>query len=443
MIPRYSRAAMSTVWSDDHMFAIWLEVEIAAAQAWHELGVVSVDEIRDIRKATFNQSLYDKHFENTKHDVISFTRAVTESLGLEGRWIHHGLTSNDVKDTALCIQLRETLNLIESELDQLMSTIRFRAEEFANTLCMGRSHGVHAEPMSFGLKLALWWDELRRHKKRLIAARKTISVGKISGPVGSYSSVPPQIEISVCRQLGLSPAPVSNQIIQRDRHAEFVNMLAGIAASLEKFATEIRSLQRTEIREVEEPFGQEGYVSKGSSSMPHKRNPELCERICGLSRIVRSNASTALENVNLWHERDISHSAAERVILPDCSLATDYMLNLFSGIISKMTVYPDRMMENIELSHGLIFSPRVMLALVEKGCDRGRAYEIVQQNSMRSWDKRADFRKLICAEPEVTSLLSETELSNLFDYQYFLKYVPHTFERIGFSASNVVPKQGD
>jgi adenylosuccinate lyase len=315
-----------------------------------------------------------------------------------------------------------------------MDALQTRAEKTIGLICMGRSHGVHAEPMSFGLKLALWHDELAFHRKSLALARESVNVGKISGPVGTYAGIPPQIEESVCRQLGINPALVSNQIVPRHRHASFMSALAQIAASLEKMATEIRALQRTEIREVEEPFGVSGYVKTGSSSMPHKRNPELTERICGLARLVRGNSVAALENVALWHERDISHSSAERMILPDSSLAVDYMLDLLTGVISKMTVYPGRMMQNLELTRGLVFSPRVLLALVEGGMDRTKAYEIVQGTAMQAWDESGDFRALTRSDSRVTEKLSNDELDEIFDYSYFLTHVKHTFNRLGFST---------
>ncbi|MBM3958518.1 MAG: adenylosuccinate lyase [SAR202 cluster bacterium] len=433
MIDRYSRPAMSKVWSEDHVFQLWLKVEVAAAQAWTELGVIPAADMARIRKkARFNRKRYDENFAQTRHDIISFTRAVAPSLGAESRWIHHGLTSNDVKDTALSLQMVEALDLLDGEVKALMKALRQRAEEFIDTLCMGRTHGVHAEPMSFGLKLALWWEEMRRHRRRLKEARLMAAVGMISGPVGSYASVPPRVEEIVCKELGLSPAPVSNQVIQRDRHAQFVQTLALIAATLEKIATEIRGLQRTEIREVEEPFGRPGYVSTGSSSMPHKRNPELSERVCGLARLVRGHAVTSLENVALWHERDISHSSAERIVLPDASLAVDYMLATMTGIVGGMKVNPERMMENVEMSRGLVFSERVMLALVEKGMDRKRAYEIVQRNAMTSWDQGDDFRTLVTTDPEVAALVTPRDLANMFDYGYYLRHVRYTFDRLGF-----------
>ena len=434
MIDRYSREAMKAVWSEDAAFDLWLRVEVAATVAWSEAGVVPREDAEKIRGARFDRALYDQWFEETKHDVVSFTRAVTPSLGPEGRWVHHGLTSNDVKDTALSLQLVGAVDLIDAEVERCMGAVQTRAEELAYTPCIGRSHGVHAEPMSFGLKLALWWDELRRHRVRLGQLREMVAVGKISGPVGTYASIPPEIEASVCRQLGLAPAPVSNQILQRDRHAQFVQTLALLAASLEKFATEIRSLQRTEIREVEEPFGTPGFVSTGSSSMPHKRNPELSERICGLARLVRGHAVTALDNVALWHERDISHSSAERIILPDSALAVDYMLDLLTRIVSGMRVFPENMMRNLELTKGIVFSERVLLALVESGMDRTAAYELVQRLALTSWDRGEDFREALRAEPEVASALGAGGLDGLFDYGYYLRHVKTVFDRLGFAT---------
>ena len=434
MIDRYSREAMKAVWSEDAAFDLWLRVEVAATVAWSEAGVVPREDAEKIRGARFDRALYDQWFEETKHDVVSFTRAVTPSLGPEGRWVHHGLTSNDVKDTVLSLQLVGAVDLIDAEVERCMGAVQTRAEELAYTPCIGRSHGVHAEPMSFGLKLALWWDELRRHRVRLGQLREMVAVGKISGPVGTYASIPPEIEASVCRQLGLAPAPVSNQILQRDRHAQFVQTLALLAASLEKFATEIRSLQRTEIREVEEPFGTPGFVSTGSSSMPHKRNPELSERICGLARLVRGHAVTALENVALWGERDISHSSAERMILPDSALAVDYMLDLLTRIVSGMRVFPENMMRNLELTKGIVFSERVLLALVESGMDRTAAYELVQRLALTSWDRGEDFREALRAEPEVASALGAGGLDGLFDYGYYLRHVKTVFDRLGFAT---------
>jgi len=438
VIARYSRPEMSGIWSEDNSFDLWLKVEIAASQAWTDQGVVPKSDMAKIRNAKFDRAAYDRLFEETKHDLVSFTQAVGESLGPERRWVHHGLTSNDVKDTALSMQLAQSCDLLDRVIVDLLNALRIRAIEFKHTPCIGRSHGIHAEPMSFGMKLALWFVEMKRNRARLAAARTRVAVGMLSGPVGTFASIPPVIEESVCEQLGLAPAEVSNQVIQRDRHAEYVQVLALVAATLEKIATEIRSLQRTEIREVEEPFGKPGYVTKGSSSMPHKRNPELTERICGLARLVRGHSVTALENVALWHERDISHSSAERMILPDASLALDYIMSLMTGIISDMVVHPDQMMRNLESTRGLVFSPRVMLLLVEKGVERTNAYDAVQRCSMRSWDEELDFRELIKTDPAVASKVSPQDLNDLFDYGFYLGHVDRIFERAGISETEVV-----
>ena len=438
MIARYSRPEMSGIWSEDNSFDLWLKVEIAASQAWTDQGVVPKSDMAKIRNAKFDRAAYDRLFEETKHDLVSFTQAMGESLGPERRWVHHGLTSNDVKDTALSMQLAQSCDLLDRVIVDLLNALRIRAIEFKHTPCIGRSHGIHAEPMSFGMKLALWFVEMKRNRARLAAARTRVAVGMLSGPVGTFASIPPVIEESVCEQLGLAPAEVSNQVIQRDRHAEYVQVLALVAATLEKIATEIRSLQRTEIREVEEPFGKPGYVTKGSSSMPHKRNPELTERICGLARLVRGHSVTALENVALWHERDISHSSAERMILPDASLALDYIMSLMTGIISDMVVHPDQMMRNLESTRGLVFSPRVMLLLVEKGVERTNAYDAVQRCSMRSWDEELDFRELVKTDPAVASKVSPQDLNDLFDYGFYLGHVDRIFERAGISETEVV-----
>lgn len=436
MIPRYSRPEMSNVWTDDNTYDLWLKVEIAASQAWTDLGVVPSEDMEKIRSAKFNRETYDRLFDETKHDLVSFTRAVAESLGPESRWIHHGLTSNDVKDTALGMQLAQAVDIVDAGVAGLMEVLKKRAVEFRDTPCIGRSHGIHAEPMSFGLKLAMWWDEMRRNRERLAGTRKRVAICMLSGPVGTFAGVPPGIEESVARQLDLEPAPISNQVIQRDRHAEFVQVLALIAATLEKMATEIRGLQRTEVGEVQEPFGTPGFVTKGSSSMPHKRNPELSERICGLARVVRGNSVVALENVALWHERDISHSSAERVILPDSSLAVDYILFLMTGIIDGMLVFPERMMRNLELTRGLVFSPRVMLALVEVGVDRKEAYDTVQRCAMQSWDEEKDFRDLVKTDSVVREKLSEEDIEPLFDYNFYLRHTGHSFGRLGFPAGD-------
>jgi len=428
---------MNAIWSEDNAFDLWLQVEIAASQAWTDQGIVPVEDMAKIRHATFDRNAYDRWFCETKHDIVSFTRAVGESLGEEKRWVHHGLTSNDVKDTALSMQLTQSCDLLDNGVVELLNALQSQAIKYKNTPCIGRSHGIHAEPMSFGMKLALWFAEMKRNRERLAGARKRVAVGMLSGPVGTFASVPPVIEESVCEQLNLSPAEISNQVIQRDRHAEFIQVLSLIAATLDKMATEIRGLQRTEVREVEEPFGKPGYVTKGSSSMPHKRNPELSERICGLARLIRGHSITALENVALWHERDISHSSAERMILPDSSLGVDYMISLMTGIISDMVVHEDRMMQNLESTRGLVFSPRVMLLLVEQGVDRDAAYDAVQRNSMRSWDEELDFRDLIKTDPVVSEKVLVEAIDDLFDYNFYLGHVDHIYGRVGISEAAI------
>ena len=430
MIDRYSRPRMKRVWSDANKYDRWLQVELAVAEAWTEEGVIPAEDMAKLRGATSDSELRQSIYERTRHDMTAFMESVTAGLGPEGRWLHLGLTSHDVWDTATCLQLVEAAGLLAEEVARLTGALKAKAVEHKDTLMMGRTHGVHAEPITLGLKFALWWDEMRRNAHRLAEARSAISVGKISGPVGTHASVPPSIEERVCSRLGLCPAPVSNQIVQRDRHAQFVSTLALIAASLEKFATEIRGLQRTEIREVEEPFAA---GQKGSSSMPHKRNPELTERVCGLARLIRGHAVTALENVALWGERDISHSSAERVILPDSCLALDYSLDLLTGVIGGLRIYPKRMVENLESSRGLVFSQRVLLALIERGMSREAAYDVVQRNAMRSWDECEDFRDLIRGEPEAADRLSAAELDELFDYAYFVRYVDHVYRRVGLA----------
>ena len=428
---------MNAIWSEDNAFDLWLQVEIAASEAWTDQGVVPAEDMAKIRHAKFDRSAYDRWFDETKHDIVSFTRAVGESLGTESRWIHHGLTSNDVKDTALSMQLTQSCDLLDRGVVELLNALQSQAIKYKTTACIGRSHGIHAEPISFGMKLALWFAEMNRNRERLAGARKRVAVGMLSGPVGTFASVPPVIEESVCEQLNLSPAEISNQVIQRDRHAEYVQVLALIAATLEKMATEIRGLQRTEVREVEEPFGKPGYVTKGSSSMPHKRNPELSERICGLARLIRGHSITALENIALWHERDISHSSAERMILPDASLGLDYIMSLMTGIITDMVVHEDRMMQNLESTRGLVFSPRVMLLLVEYGVDRDDAYDVVQRNSMKSWDEELDFRELVKTDPVVSEKVSAEVLDDLFDYNFYLGHVDHIYSRVGISEAAI------
>ena len=438
MIDRFSRPAMKRVWSDENKYGHWLQVELAVAEAWVEEGVIPEEDMARLRKAKYNHQRMMEIFETTRHDVTAFLTSVTETLGPEGRWLHLGMTSSDMLDTAQALQLVESGDLLLQELDQAIQVLGEQTVKYKDTMMMGRTHGVHAEPITLGLKLGLWWEELRRQRSRLVEARDNIRVGKISGAVGTHATIPPQVEDRVCARLGLQAEPISNQIVQRDRYAHFIGTLALIAASLEKFATEIRSLQRTEIHEVEEPFGQ---GQTGSSSMPHKRNPELAERICGLARLIRGHSVTALENVALWGERDISHSSAERIILPDSCLALDYILSIFTRIVKGLRVFPERMWANIEGSRGLIFSQRVLLALVDRGMAREEAYQIVQRNAMRSWDHNEDFRELLKADADVRNRFSLEELEELFDYGYYTRYVDETLQRAGLLPSQAAIKR--
>ena len=434
MIERYSRPAMKRVWSEENKCQKWLQVELAACEAWAEEGVIPKSDMELLRGAQYDHRRMMEVFEVTRHDVTAFLTSITDGLGPEGRWLHWGLTSSDMLDTALGLQLGEAGNLLLEDIDDALQALREQAIAHKATVMMGRTHGVHAEPITFGLKLALWWEELRRQRIRLEAALDGVRVGKISGAVGTHATAPPLVEERVCQKLGLQIEPVSNQVVQRDRHAHFVLTLALISASLEKFATELRSLQRTEIHEVEEPFGQ---GQTGSSSMPHKRNPELAERICGLARLIRGHSVTALENVALWGERDISHSSAERIILPDSCLALDYILSIFTRIIKDLRVFPERMWANVESSRGLVFSQQVLLALVDKGLPREEAYKIVQENAGRSWDLNRDFRELLKSDQQALTYLSVQELDKIFDYSYYIRYVDDTFRRVGLSAGQV------
>jgi len=425
---------MKRVWSDENKYQKWLDVELAVAEAWTEEGVIPLEDMERLRPVQYNHQRMMELFETTRHDVTAFLSSITEGIGPEGRWLHLGMTSSDMLDTAQSLQMVEAGQLLQQELAQAIQVLEHQAVTYKDTIMMGRTHGVHAEPMTFGLKLALWREELKRQQERLVAACESIRVGKISGAVGTHATIQPSVEEKVCRRLGLEVAPVSNQVIQRDRYAHFLTTLALVAASLEKFATEVRTLQRTELHEVEEPFGQ---GQTGSSSMPHKRNPELAERICGLARLIRGNSITALENVALWGERDISHSSAERIILPDSCLALDYILSIFTRIVKDLRVNSDRMWENVESSRGLVFSQRVLLALVDKGMGREDAYKVVQRNAMRSWDTGADFRDLLRADDEARDCLPGNELEELFDYGYYTRYVDDTFQRIGLLPAEV------
>jgi adenylosuccinate lyase len=428
MIERYSRPEMKQVWSEGNKFAKWLQVEVAVCEAWAEQGVIPGEALPEIRKARCDLARMDEILKETHHDVTAFLGAVSESIGAESRFIHLGLTSSDIIDTALALQMVEAAKILSRDMTELTSVIEERAREHKHTIMMGRTHGVHAEPTTFGLKLAIWVEEMRRNAARFADATRAISVGKISGAVGTHATVPPEIEKIACGRLGLEADPVSSQIVQRDRHAQFITALAITASSLEKFATEIRALQRTEVLEAEEPF-EKGQT--GSSAMPHKRNPELCERVCGLARLVRGYAVTAMENIALWHERDISHSSTERVIIPDCCLVLDYVMSIFTYVMKGLQVYPERMKENLELTQGLVFSQRVMLAMIEKGLSRQQAYKMVQRNAMTSWKERVSFLGLLKGDAEVAGHLSGPELEGIFDYGYFLRHIDEILKRVG------------
>jgi adenylosuccinate lyase len=442
MIERYSRPEMKKVWSDENKYTRWLDVEIAVCDAWADLGVIPRSSLTKIKLAKCNLKRMEEILQETRHDMTAFLGSVAESLGEESRFIHLGLTSSDVWDTATSLQLVEASDILLLDIKELTEVLAQRAIEHKYTLMIGRTHGVHAEPTTFGLKLALWVEEMRRNLHRLAEAKKIISVGKISGAVGTYATVPPEVEQKACRKLGLEAAPISNQVLQRDRHAQFMTVLAITAGSLEKFATEIRNLQKTEVREVEEPFGG-GFVSTGSSAMPHKRNPELTERICGLARLMRGFALTSLENIALWHERDISHSSNERIILPDACLTLDYILALFTSVMRKLQVYPHRMQKNLDLTRGLVFSQRVMLALIDKGLKRQEAYEIVQRNAMKAWKGNRSFQSLLKADSALSKAISAKELEALFDYQFYTQHVDDIFKRLGLTKSQwqgVIPE---
>jgi adenylosuccinate lyase len=442
MIERYSRPLMKRVWSDENKFSKWLDVEIAVCDAWAELGVIPKKAIPRIKLARCNIKRMEEILRETHHDMTAFLGAVAESLGEESRFIHLGLTSSDIMDTSLSLQIIEAADILADDIKTLIEVLARRAMEFKYTIMIGRTHGVHAEPITFGLKLAVWVDEMRRNLRRLAEARRIMAVGKISGAVGTYATVPPEVEENACAKLRLQPAPISTQILQRDRHAQFVTTLAVIASSLDKFATELRALQKTEIHEVEEPFSS---GQTGSSAMPHKRNPELGERVSGLARLIRGHSVTALENVALWHERDISHSSNERLILPDSCLALDYILNLFTSIMSGLQVFPQRMKKNLELTKGLVFSQRVMLALIDKKLSRQKAYELVQRNAMKAWKGSRSFLSLLKSDPEVKAVIEADDIESLFDYQYYLGHVNEIFNRLGLTEAQwgekTVPKR--
>jgi adenylosuccinate lyase len=427
VIPRYTHVEMGRVWSDQYRYETWLRVEVAAADAMADAGLIPADAARDIRACGAVDAARIEAIEaTTQHDIIAFTTAVAERVGPSARWLHFGLTSSDVLDTAQAIQMREACDLILGDLASLAEAVRTQAEAHRRTVMIGRTHGVHAEPMTFGLKLALWYAELQRDRVRVERARDVINVGKVSGAVGTYAHLDPSIEASVCARLELWPAPISSQILQRDRHSELLAALAITGASLEKFALEIRGLQRTEVGEVEEPFGK---GQKGSSAMPHKRNPIGCEQVTGLARLLRSHCMAAMENVALWHERDISHSSVERVILPDSFITLDHMLRRFTRIVRGLVVYPERMRGNLERSRGVVFSGTVLLELARRGVSREQAYEWVQRAAMRSFDEQRDFQALLVADPEVAAVLSKEDLDRAFDVDVQLRHVDAVIDR--------------
>jgi adenylosuccinate lyase len=419
---------MSAVWSPENRYQKWLNIEILACEAMARLGVIPGKSLQNIkRKAAFDINRIDEIEKTTRHDVIAFLTSVTEKVGPDGRFIHMGLTSSDILDTSLAVQLKEAADILIADIDQLLNALKEKAFIYKNTVMIGRSHGIHAEPVTFGLKMALWYQEMERNRERLVRARETIAYGKIAGTVGTFSFIDPAVEAYVCRKLGLKPAPVSSQIVQRDRHAEYFSVLAIIASSLDKFAQEIRLLQRTEVREAEEFFSP---GQKGSSAMPHKRNPVLSENISGLARLMRSYAVAALEDVALWHERDISHSSVERVIAPDATILLDFMLSRFTGLMAKLVVYPDRMLANLNMTHGVIFSQLVLLKLIEKGMSREDAYAVVQKHAMRSWEKGTPFRQLLMKDRGVMATMNRRELDAVFKVENFLRHIDFIFKRV-------------
>ncbi|MFB7303801.1 adenylosuccinate lyase [Heyndrickxia sporothermodurans] len=429
MIERYTRPEMGAIWTEENRFKAWLEVEILACEAWAELGDIPREDVEKIRQhATFDVARIKEIEEETRHDVVAFTRAVSESLGEERKWVHYGLTSTDVVDTALSYILKQANEILLKDIENFIGIIGEKAKEHKYTVMMGRTHGVHAEPTTFGLKLGLWYEEMKRNLERFKQAAAGVEFGKISGAVGTYANIDPFVEKYVCDKLGLQAAPISTQTLQRDRHAHYLATIALIATSVEKFAVEIRGLQKSETREVEEFFAK---GQKGSSAMPHKRNPIGSENMTGMARVIRGYMMTAYENVALWHERDISHSSAERIILPDATIALNYMLNRFANIVKNLTVFPENMKRNMDKTLGLIYSQRVLLALIDKGMVREAAYDTVQPKAMEAWEKQVPFRELIEADPTIQSKLTKEEIADCFDYNYHLKNVDFIFERLG------------
>lgn len=429
MIERYTRKEMGNIWSDDNRYAAWLEVEILAAEAWASLGEIPKEDTVLIREnATFDIDRILEIEQETRHDVVAFTRAVSESLGQERKWVHYGLTSTDVVDTAYGYLMKQANDILRKDLSEFLEVIKEKALEHKYTVMMGRTHGVHAEPTTFGLKLALWYSEMKRNIERFEHAARGVEAGKISGAVGTFANTPPEVEAFVCDKLGIRAQEISTQVLPRDLHAEYIATNALIATSIEKFATEIRGLQKSETREVEEFFAK---GQKGSSAMPHKRNPIGSENMTGLARVLRGHVVTAYENVSLWHERDISHSSAERIIIPDSTILLDYMLQRFTNIVKNLTVFPENMKRNMGATFGLIYSQRVLLKLIDKGMSREEAYDLVQPKTAISWDEQTDFRPLLEADEKIMSVLSKEELDDAFDYNYHLKHVDDLFDRVG------------
>jgi len=428
MITRYTLPEMGALWTEQNKFQKWLEVELAVCEVHAEMGTIPREAVEQIRsRARFSVERINEIEKTTNHDVIAFTTNLAESIGEAARFVHYGLTSSDVVDTANALLLRDASDILLKKIDDLMDVLKRRAFEFKLTPQVGRTHGIHAEPTSFGLTFALWYDEMRRNRERLLHAREVVAVGKISGAVGAFALLEPVVEEKVCARLGLKAAPVSTQIIQRDNYAEYLSVLAIVASSLDKFALNVRHWQRTEVREAQERFAK---GQKGSSAMPHKRNPIISERICGIARVVRANSLVGLENVALWHERDISHSSAERVVLPDSSIALDYILQKAAGLIDGLVVYPERMLENLGATRGLIFSGQLLLALTKKGVSRETAYDWVQRNAMKVWDEEKDFQTLVKSDPDIKTQLSDEEIERVFSLQYYLRNIDQIFARV-------------
>ncbi|MCC5940961.1 MAG: adenylosuccinate lyase [Balneolaceae bacterium] len=429
MIERYSRKEMADIWTEENQFKAWLEVELAACWAWSQIGKIPAEDVEKLyQHASFNVERIHEIEQETRHDVVAFTRAVSETLGDEKKWVHYGLTSTDVVDTANGYRLKQANELLKSGIERFTKALAEKAREHKLTVMMGRTHGVHAEPTTFGLKCALWYAEMKRNIERFNHAAADVEFGKLSGAVGTFAHIPPEVEKFTCEKLGISPAPVSTQTLQRDRHAYYMATLALIGSTLEKIAVEIRHLQRTELREAEEYFRK---GQKGSSAMPHKRNPISSENITGCARVLRGYMISSFENVPLWHERDISHSSVERIILPDATILLDYMLNRFSGVIEKLMVYPENMLENMEKTHGLVFSQRLLLMLIEKGLSRERAYDTVQPLAMKAWEEKRTFRDLVEADDTIKENLNSSEIDAAFDLNHHTRRVDEIFERVG------------